>query len=95
MNDQILDEARTIMASFLKKRREDLGLSQAELGDLCGMARSTVERIENGKFWPVMKQYLLMCQHLKLFPLVATFEEESDIAEAMRSTWVNSPSISL
>jgi len=95
MNEKVLNEARTIIAGFLKNRRIELGYSQQFLADQCGMSVGTINRMENGHFWLGMKQYLIICHNLHLFPLIAPMEEDSDIAEALRSNWVSGPSISL
>lgn len=95
MNENTLLEARQIIAGFLKNRREELGMSQQALADLCGFDVGTISRMERALYWLGMKQYLIICHHLKLFPLVSTMEEESDIADALRTTWVQSPSISI
>lgn len=90
-NEKVLNEARKIIAGFLKDRRIELGLSQQDLADRTGMARATINRMEQGLFWLGMKQYLLVCEALHLFPAIATFEEESDIAEALRKNWTAKP----
>lgn len=91
MNEKVLHEARQLIAGFLKSRRVELGLSQEALADRTGMARATINRMEQGLFWLGMKQYLLICEALHLFPAIATFEEDSDIAEMMRSNWTAKP----
>lgn len=95
MNENTLEEARMIIAGFLKNRRIELGYSQQFLADKCEMSVGTINRMENGHFWLGMKQYLIICQHLHLFPLIATMEEDTDIAEALRYNWISSPSISI
>lgn len=95
MNEQVLLEARNIIAGFLKNRRIQLGISQQELADKCGMARETISRMEAGKFWLGMKQYLLLCEALNCFPVIAEMEAYLPIAEQLRSNWVSSPSISI
>lgn len=91
MNEKVLDEARKIIAGFLKKRREELGLSEDQLADRTGFKATTIASIENGKFWMSMKQYLVICEALYLFPAIATFEEKSDIADMMRANWTEKP----
>lgn len=91
MTEKVLREARLLIAGFLKNRRIELGLSQQDLADRTGMARATINRMEQGLFWLGMKQYLLVCEALHLFPAIAAFEEESDIAEMMRKNWTAKP----
>ena len=67
-NENVLNEARTIISGFLKNTRIGLKLSQQDLADRAGMARETINRMEAGKFWLGMKQYLQICEALHLFP---------------------------
>lgn len=87
MNDKVLDEARTIIAGFFKNRRIELKLSQQEVADRTGMARATINRMEQGLFWPGLKQHLQICEALHLFPVVAEMESDTPIAEALRKNW--------
>lgn len=40
------------LANRLKERRTELGLTQAELAERCGVSRKTVNTVENGVFVP-------------------------------------------
>lgn len=40
------------LANRLKDRRTELGLTQAELAERCGVSRKTVNTVENGVFTP-------------------------------------------
>ena len=40
------------LANRLKDRRGELGLTQAELAERCGVTRKTVNTVENGVFVP-------------------------------------------
>lgn len=91
MNEKTLHEARKIIAGFLKKRREEIGMSQATLAEKTGLGIATIKRAENADFWLGMKQYLLICEALHLFPAIATFEEDSSFAAMMRATWTARP----
>lgn len=91
MNEQVLDEARNLIAGFLKSRRLELGLSQYDLAERTGLARKTIIAMEQGKFWLGMKQYLLICEALHLFPAIAEMEADDTIANALRSNWTAKP----
>lgn len=91
MNEKVLNEARNIIAGFLKNRRIELGMTQEELADKTGMARATINRMEQGLFWLGMKQYLLICEALHLFPAIAEMEADDPIAEALRKNWTVKP----
>jgi len=66
MNETQLNEARMKIAGFLKNRRLELGMSQQQLADKCKMSVGTINRMENGHFWLGMKQYVLICNALRL-----------------------------
>ena len=40
------------LANRLKEKRGELGLTQAELAERCGVTRKTVNTVENGVFVP-------------------------------------------
>ena len=40
------------LANRLKERRGELGLTQAELAERCGVTRKTINTVENGVFVP-------------------------------------------
>ena len=40
------------LANRLKEKRTELGLTQAELAERCGVTRKTVNTVENGVFIP-------------------------------------------
>lgn len=66
MNEKALDKAREEIAGLLKQRRLEQGLSQQQLADECGTTVGTISRMENGHFWMVMKQFVLVCAALNL-----------------------------
>lgn len=91
MNEKTLEKARDLIAGFLKDRRIELGLSQQALADKTGLARKTINAMEGGKFWLGMKQYLIICEALHLFPAIAEMEANDEIAEALRKNWTAKP----
>jgi len=91
MNEKVLLEARKIIAGFLKSRREELKLSQAALAEKTGLGIQTIKRMEDAKFWPSFKQYLIICEALYLFPTITEMEADDEIAAALRSTWTAKP----
>ena len=40
------------LANRIKEKRSELGLTQAELAEACGVTRKTVNTVENGVFVP-------------------------------------------
>lgn len=91
MNEKVLNEARTIIAGFLKNRRIELGYSQEFLAEMAGMSRATINRMELGLFWLGMKQYLQICEALHLFPTLVEMESNTEIAAALRANWKPNP----
>ena len=59
MNEKTLNEARKIIAGFLKQRRLELGYSQAYIAENTGLGLRTIVRAEQAEFWLGMKQYLI------------------------------------
>ena len=88
MQEKILNEARLKIAGFLKNRRIELGLTQKEVAQRTGMARETINRMEQGFFWLGMKQFLLICEALRLVAEVRTGE---DIAGDILKAWELTP----
>ncbi len=91
MNEKVLNEARKLIAGFLKQRREELKITIDDLAAKTGLGRATIMRMENAMFWPGLKQYLIVCEALYLFPFLSTFEEDSSLAEMMRKSWTAKP----
>jgi len=87
MNEQVLNEARKIIAGFLRARRKELNLTQEELAERTGLGLRTVARAEQGKLWLGLKQFLIICKSLHLFPGIAEIESDTDLANVMRNTW--------
>lgn len=87
MSEKVLNEARALISGFLKKRREELGISQQALADDSGMGIATIKRFESGKFWLNLKQYLILCHHLKCYPFIEEVESEKELSTMMRNRW--------
>lgn len=87
MNELLLNEARKLISGFLKSRREELGITQAELAEASGMGIATIKRFESGRFWLNLKQYLILCHHLKCYPFIEEIESDKEFAKMMRNRW--------
>lgn len=87
MDEKTLNEARDIIAAFLKQHRLELGLTQQEVADRAGVARKTINAMEAGLFWLGMKQYLQVCEALQLLPVAVEMKPGEDIAAALRNSW--------
>lgn len=87
VNPEYLLEVRKIYGSWIKKIREEKGLSQQQLGDIMELDRSTISKIEAGK-WNFSVDFLTMFA-VKLDFYVFFLEKEStdELAVAMRERW--------
>jgi len=54
------------LSNRLKESRADLGLTQAELAERCGVTRKTVNTVENGVFVPSAVLALKMARALNV-----------------------------
>lgn len=52
------------LGNSIKERRTELGFTQAELADTCGVSRKTVNTVENGVFTPSTLLALKLSQAL-------------------------------
>lgn len=66
MTEKQLNESREKIAAFITNRRNELGITQAQLAEQTGMGIATIKRFESGKFWLNMKQYVLLRNALQL-----------------------------
>lgn len=66
MDEKKLNESRQQIAAFILNRRNELGITQAQLAEMTGMGIATIKRFESGKFWLNMKQYVLLRNALQL-----------------------------
>ena len=56
----IMDHER--VGNRIKKHRKNLGLTQAQLAELVGVARVSIIAIENGRFLPTIETALQICK---------------------------------
>ena len=75
MDKKVLQEAGKLIASFLKERRIELGLSCDDLAKLCGVSRATIWRVEENKFLPHLELFLKITHHLNCYLFLETKEE--------------------
>lgn len=51
--------------NFIKDKRKNLGFSQAELANKCGVSRQTVNAVENDKYDPTLALAFNLARELK------------------------------
>lgn len=54
------------MENIIRNRRKELGLSQEELAKKCGVARQTVNAIENNKYDPTLSLAFSLARELQV-----------------------------
>ncbi|HEY5458452.1 MAG TPA: helix-turn-helix transcriptional regulator [Sphingomicrobium sp.] len=64
------------LANRIKEKRGELGLTQAELAERCGVTRKTVNTVENGVFTPSALLAIKLARALSV-PVEALFWLES------------------
>jgi len=80
-------EGRNLIAAFLKNRREELNMSCEELADKIGLTRSTVWRIEEGRYSPSIDVFLSITQALDCYFFIESKDSPTDNAAMMRDKW--------
>ena len=54
------------MQNLIRSRRKELGLSQEELANKCGVTRQTIYAIENDKYDPTLSLAFRLARELKV-----------------------------
>ena len=54
------------MENRIRERRKELGLSQKELAQKCGVSRQTINAIENNKYDPTLSLAFHLARELQL-----------------------------
>lgn len=54
------------MENCIKSLREEKGLSQGKLAELCGVSRQTINAIENNKYDPSLQLAFDIAKHLEI-----------------------------
>ncbi len=87
MNENIIDEARNLIANYIVTRRKELGMTQEQLAEKCDLGIATIRRIELAKFIPDGKSLLKLCYGLDCYFFIEPKESDSEIAESFRNRW--------
>ena len=51
---------------LMKKRRKELGMTQQQLADKCGLSKNTIYNYENGKFEPTTENLEIISKKLNV-----------------------------
>ena len=84
MNEQVLLEARRMIAGFIRNRRIELKMSQDELAERTQHGIATIKRFEAGKFWINLKTLLVICNALKTYFFLEEKDSEKELAQMMK-----------
>jgi len=66
--DTALDRVLQEVGGVIRRRREDIGLSQEELGHLCDLHRTYIGSVERGERNLTLSSLLAIAQALQLAP---------------------------
>ncbi len=80
-------EVRKIIGSWIKQMREDKQLSQQELADKMGMSRTTISKVEDGKWNYGIDTVTLFAIHLDFFQFFIPKDSNDELAKNMRDRW--------
>jgi len=84
--DQLL-EVRKLIGSWLKDMRENKGLTQDDLAEKMGLERSTIAKIENGKWNFGIDTVTMFAIHLDFYQFFIPKDSKGDLATTMRDRW--------
>lgn len=90
MNENVSNEAREMIAAFIKRRRIELNLTQRQLAGKAGWHQQTIQRIEAGKYFLNLKQLLIICECLDCYFFFGEKDSKDPLIETMRDRWGSS-----
>ena len=68
MDELELLQVRHKMADFLKKARENTGLSHAAAAEASGLSKHCIINAEQCEFWLSTRQYVILCNTYNIKP---------------------------
>lgn len=87
VNQEYLQEVRKIIGDWLRDMREQKGLTQDELADKMGIERSTIAKIENGKWNFGIDTVTMFAVHLDFYQFFIPKDSNDDLTMSMRDRW--------
>ena len=87
ISPEYLLEVRSLIGSWLKEVREDKQLSQEQLAEIMGMSRSTIAKIEAGKWSFSIDMLTRFCVALDVFLFIVPKDANDELATTMRKRW--------
>jgi len=80
-------EVRKMYGAWIRQIREEKGLTQQELGVKMKLDRSTISKIEDGKWNFGIDTLTLFAQHLDFYLFLLEKESTDELATMMRERW--------
>ena len=87
IQQEVINEARDLIAGFIVSRRKELGYTQVELAERAGLGARTIERIEGKKFIPNGESLLKICHALDCFFFFGEKESDDPFIKSFRNRW--------
>lgn len=87
INPEYAFEVRKIYGNWIKQLREEKGYTQEELAEKMGMTRTTISKIEDGKWNYGINTITLFAVHLDFFLFMIPKDSNDDLAKSMRDRW--------
>lgn len=87
IQQEVINEARDLIAGFIVSRRKELGFTQVQLAERAGLGVRTIERIEGKKFIPNGESLLKICYALDCFFFFGEKESKDPFIKAFANRW--------
>jgi transcriptional regulator with XRE-family HTH domain len=87
VDPEYLLKVRQIIGSWIKEMRDQKGLSQEELAAKMNLDRSTIAKIENGKWNFGIDTVTMFAVHLDFYQFFIPKDSKGDLATQMRDRW--------
>lgn len=87
INPEYAFEVRKLIGSWLKEARAEQKMTQDDLANKMGMSRSTISKIEDGRWNFGIDTLTLFCIHLNIFLFLVPKNSNDDLAQSMRDRW--------
>lgn len=84
ISQEYLEGVRKIYGQWIREMREDKGLTQEQLADKMGVSRSTISKVEDGKWNFGVDTITLFGVHLDFYQFLLPKDSKDDLAESMR-----------
>jgi transcriptional regulator with XRE-family HTH domain len=84
INPEHLIEVRRLLGAWLRSFREDQNMTQEDLAEKMGMSRSSIAKIENGRWNFGIDTLTLFAIHLNFYQFFIPKDSDDPLAKSMR-----------